>query len=125
MDWADMTTYLGVIMQSNLKCDQHVALKKDKASKNLGAIKHTNKPHKKDGYWLTPACAAQYWSTLTLWNPTIAKEIESLWMLQDGAVRFIVKLRGQESVTEACSELGPQPLKQRRRNHRLSCLMKI
>ena len=66
MDWADTTTYLGVIMQSNLKCDQHVALKKDKASKNLGAIKHTNKPHKKDGYWLTPACAAQHWNTLTL-----------------------------------------------------------
>ena len=38
MDWADTTTYLGVIMQSNLKFDQHMALKKDKASKNLGTI---------------------------------------------------------------------------------------
>ena len=41
MDWADMTTYLGgVIMQSNLKFDQPMPLKKAKASKILGAIKH-------------------------------------------------------------------------------------
>ena len=38
MDWADTTTYLGVIMQSTIKFDQHMALKKDKASKTLGAI---------------------------------------------------------------------------------------
>ena len=40
IDWADKTTYLGVVMQSNLKFDQHIALKKDKASKTLEAIKH-------------------------------------------------------------------------------------
>ena len=40
MDWADTTTYLGVVMQSNLEFDQHMAFKKDKASKTLGAIKH-------------------------------------------------------------------------------------
>ena len=41
MDWADTTTYLGgVIMQSNLKFDQPMPLKKAKASKILGAIKH-------------------------------------------------------------------------------------
>ena len=32
-DWTDTTTYLGVVMQSNLKFNQHIALKKDKASK--------------------------------------------------------------------------------------------
>ena len=32
MNWADTTTYLGVTMQSNFKFDQHVALKKNKAS---------------------------------------------------------------------------------------------
>ena len=46
-------------------------------------------------------------------------------MLQHRAVRFIARLTGRESVTEACSELGLQPLKKRRRNHRLSLLMKI
>ena len=33
MNWADMTTYLGVIMQSNLKFVQHMVLKKDKVLK--------------------------------------------------------------------------------------------
>ena len=61
----------------------------------------------------------------TLWVPALAKEIESLEMLQDRAVRFIAILRGRESAMEACSELGLQPLKQRRRNHRLSLLLKI
>ena len=51
MDWADTTIYLGVIMQSNLEYDQHIALKKNKASKTLGAIKHILKQgHKKAGY---------------------------------------------------------------------------
>jgi len=46
-------------------------------------------------------------------------------MLQHRAVRFIAELKGQESVTEACSQLGLQPLKQRPRTHRLTLLMKI
>ena len=40
MDWADTKTYLGAIMYSNFKFDQQMALKKDKDSKTLGAIKH-------------------------------------------------------------------------------------
>jgi len=40
MGWVDPATYLGVVIQSNLKFDQYIALEKDKASKLLGAIKH-------------------------------------------------------------------------------------
>ena len=47
----------------------------------------------------------------TVWNPTLAKEIESLEMQQHRAVRFIAILRGRESVTEAYFELGLQPFK--------------
>jgi len=62
-----------------------------------------------------------------VWDLTLAKDIhiESLEMLQHRFVRFIAGLKGQESVTEACSQLGLQPLKQRRRTHRLNLLMKI
>ena len=60
-----------------------------------------------------------------MWDPTLAKEIESLEMLQHRAVRFIARLRGRESVTEACSELSLQLFKQICRHHRLSLLMKI
>jgi len=62
-----------------------------------------------------------------VWNPTLAKDIviESLKMLQHRAVRFIDGLKGRESVTEACSQFGRQPLKERRRTHRLNLFMNI
>ena len=67
MDWADTTTYLGDIMQSNLKLDQHMALMVDEALKNFGEINHIIKQAtQKASYWLSLACVAQYWSTLTL-----------------------------------------------------------
>ena len=46
-------------------------------------------------------------------------------MLQRRAVQVIAILKERKSVTEACSELGLLPLKWRRKNHRLSLLMKI
>ena len=49
MNWTNTTTYLGVIMQSNLKFDQHMALKNDKASKTLGANKHILKQAPQEG----------------------------------------------------------------------------
>ena len=41
-----------------------------------------------------------------MWNPTLAKDVEPLEMSQHRAVRFIVRLRGWESVTEPYSELS-------------------
>ena len=104
-----------------------MVLKKDKASKTLGAIKHILKQAPQEGRLLayTSLCRPILEYADTVWNPTLTKEIESLEMLQHKAVRFIARLRGREGVTEACSELGLQPLKQRRRNHRLSLVMKI
>jgi len=46
-----------------------------------------------------------------VWDPTLAKDIESLEMLQHSAVRFIAGLKLQESVTEAWSQLDLQLLK--------------
>jgi len=52
-----------------------------------------------------------------MWDPTLAKDIESLEMLQHSVVRFIAELKRRESVTKAGSQLGLQPLKHRRRTH--------
>ena len=60
-----------------------------------------------------------------MWDPILAKEIKSLEMLQHKAIQFIARLRRQESFTEACSKFGLQPLKQKRKNHRLSLLIEI
>ena len=43
IDWADTIYYLGVIMQSNLKFEQRMALKKDKASKLKSNISPTKR----------------------------------------------------------------------------------
>ena len=47
------------------------------------------------------------------------------YSLQSKAVRFIRNLKGGESVTEAKTMLGLVPLADRRKNHRVSLLMKI
>ena len=104
-----------------------MTLKKDKASKTLGAIKHILKQAPQKGWLLvySSLCCTILEYADNVWDPTLAKEIESLEMLQHSAVQFIARLRRRENVTAACSELGLQPLKQRRKNHRLSLLIKI
>ena len=77
MDWADTTTYLGVVMQSNLKFNQHIALKKDKASKTLGAIKHILKQAPQEGRLLayTSLCGPILEYAVTVWVLTLAKKL--------------------------------------------------
>ena len=77
MDWADTTTYLSVVLQSNLKFDQHKALKKDKASKTLGAIKHILKQALQEGRLLayTSLCRPIPEYADTVWDPTLTNEI--------------------------------------------------
>ena len=104
-----------------------MTLKKDKASKTLGAIKHILKQAPQKGRLLvySSLCCTILEYAYNVWDPTLAKNIESLEMLQHRAVRFIARLRGRESVMEACSKLGIQTLKQRRRNHKLFLLVKV
>ena len=87
MDWAGTTIYLGVVMQSSLKFDQHIAFKKDIASKTLGAIKYILKQSPQEGRLL--AYTSLYRPILeytdTVWDPTLAKEVEYLEMLQHRA----------------------------------------
>ena len=93
----------------------------------LGAIKHILKQAPQEGWLLayTSLCRPILEYSDTVWDPTLAKEMESLEMLQHRAVQLIARLSRRDSVTGSCSELGLQPLKQRRKNHRLSLLMKI
>ena len=109
------------IMQSNIKFDQHMPLKKDKASETQEATKHILKQDPQEGRLLayTSLCRPGLEYADTMWNPKLAKKIESedatTWTVQ-----IIARSRGQKSVTKVCSELGLQALKQRRKNHRLS-----
>lgn len=59
------------------------------------------------------------------WDPTQQKEIESLEMVQNMAVRVISGLKGRRGVTEAKEKLQLTPLVERRKNSRIKLLMKI
>ena len=87
IDWPDTITYLGVVIESNFKYDQHIAFKKDIALKTLGAIKYILKQSPQEGRLL--AYTSLYRPILkytdTVWDPTLAKEVEYLEMLQHRA----------------------------------------
>jgi len=100
MDWVDTTIYLEVVMQSNLKLDHHITLEKDKASKILGAIKHVLCEAPREGKLLSYTSLLYPIHAGTVWDPTSAKEIESLEMLQHRVVRFIAGIKERESVNE-------------------------
>ena len=61
----------------------------------------------------------------TLWDPTDKRTVDFLEKIQSKAVRFIRNPKGRESVTEAKALLGLVPLVDRRKNHRVSLLMRI
>ena len=61
----------------------------------------------------------------TLWDPTDKRSVDSLEKIQSKAVHFIRNLKGRESVTEAKTLLRLVPLADRRKNHRVSLLMRI
>jgi len=67
-------------MQSNLKFDRYITLQKDKASKILGAIKNALHEAPREGKLLayTSLCHLILEHADTIWNPTLAKDIESL-----------------------------------------------
>ena len=46
-------------------------------------------------------------------------------MVKNRAVRFISRLKGRDSVSEAQCELGLQTLQEQRKNHRLTLLTRI
>ena len=127
LEWAGETKYLGVTMQTDLKFNQHIAEKTMKASKILGAIKHTLHDAPKNGRLLayTSLCRPIMEYADTLWDPCSKQTIESMEMVQRRAVRFIDRLSGRVSVSEARSKLGLSPLQDRRKSHRLSLLMRI
>ena len=66
-----------------------MALKKAKALKTLGAIEHIIKQAPQEGRLLayTSLCRSMYADTV--WGPTLAKEIESLEILQHKAANSL------------------------------------
>ena len=121
------TKYLGVLIQSDLKFSHHITSKINTANRVLGSIKYTlhDAP--------TPAKLLAYLSLCrpvleysdVLWDPADKASCQKLELVQNKAIRFIKSIKGRSGVTAGRCSLGLQTLEQRRKNHRLSLLMKI
>jgi len=60
-----------------------------------------------------------------LWDPADKASCQRLELVQNKAIRFVKNIKGRRGITEGRDSLELQTLEQRRRNHRLSLLMKI
>ena len=102
MDEADTATYLGVIVQWNLKFDLHITAKKTKLEKlrTIKHILHTSSPKRRPVTGFHKLAQPNNGACRHVRNPTLAKENQSLEMLQHRAVRTPVRLRGRASVTQ-------------------------
>ena len=60
-----------------------------------------------------------------VWDPSLAKHIDLIEMLQRRAVRFTSNLRSREGVTSQREALGLELLQNRRKDLRVKLLLKI
>jgi hypothetical protein len=124
----DKFRYLGVIIDEELKIDDHIAQVVTKSNQAMGFTRrHTRgcseqtklkcyttfvRPH------LDYACAA--------WDPHLARHVHSLEMIQRRAVRFVSNKYDRDiSVSNIINMLNLEPLDERRRRLRLNLFYKI
>ena len=73
----------------------------------------------------TTLCRPQVEYASTIWDTSTKQLQHELDMVQNGAIRFICKLKGRDSVTEALEKLGVQTLGVRRKTSRRNFLLRI
>lgn len=123
----DITKYLEVVLQSDLKFKKHISDIMGSANRTLGCIKYTlhGAPEKAKLLAYTSLCRPKLEYADVLWDPSDNASIEDLELVQNKAVRFIKNIKGRRGVTEARTSLGIQTLQERRKAHRISLLMRI
>ena len=90
-------------MQQNLKFDKHISEKVDKASRILGANKHTIRTAPKQSKLLAynSLCRPVMEYADTLWDTTDKQSTDFLEKIESKAVCCISNLKGRVSVNEA------------------------
>ena len=118
LNYVDEIKYLGVVMQSNLKFNRHIASKVNSAKKVLECIK----------YALNDASqSAKLLPYSSLCRPILeyAASIRELDAVQNRAIRFVKSIKGRYGITEGLTALGLQKLNDRRKFHRFALMTKI
>ena len=123
LECVDQTAYLGIEMQSNLKFDKLIMSKIKIASKFLGCIKYCLHEASERGKLLAYTIILEYGDTL--WDPSDNTTSDAIEHVQSQAVCFITNDKGRRRVTEGRAQLELKPLKDRRKSHRLSLLIRL
>ena len=127
LEYVPSTKYLGVVLQENLKFDEHIHNKTQDARKQLGMVKRAL-------YWAPEKARLTGYKSLCLphleyaaaaWDPSTKKDIDEIENVQDSATRFIANIKGRHGLDEAKQRLGLVPLAERRRRRRIELLMAI
>jgi hypothetical protein len=127
LEVVDETKYLGVVLQSNLKFNSHIAAKTCRARQQLGMIKRVlyDAPEKAKLIAYTSLCRPHVEYACTVWDPSSKSLQHDLEMIQNNAIRFICKIKGRESITTARDKLHIQTLSDRRKNSRQTLLLRL
>jgi hypothetical protein len=120
-------TYLGVLINQNLKWDDHISAIILKANRALGMLRRVlyKTPRKIKLVAYKTICRSLVEFSSEVWDPSFRKDIERLEMVQNRAVRFVCDLRGICSVSEARAEIELESLEERRRNQRKKFLLNL
>ena len=96
LNYVDEIKYLGVVMQSNLKFNRHIANRVNSAKKVLGCIKYAlndaSQPAKLLAY--SSLCRPILEYADVLWDPSNATSIQELEAAQNRAIRFVKSIKG-------------------------------
>jgi len=117
----DSFKYLGVLIQSNLKWDEHINKKVSEATRTLGLIRRSlfDAPKHVKLIAYQTLCRPKLEYAVEVWDPFLRKHIDLLESVQNKAVRFVLKLRGICSITNSREQLGLATLKDRRYRQRI------
>ena len=127
LEVVDETKYLGVTIQSDLKFNKHITSKTAKARQQTGMVKRAlyDAPERAKLLAYTSLCRPHVEYASAVWDPALEYLKHDIEMVQNNAIRFISKLKGRDSITEARGKLNLQTLCERRQNSRRSLLMRL
>lgn len=116
LETTDTTKYLGIIIANDLKWTKQTEYASKKANSNLGMLRRqlygTNKNTRLTLYKTIIRPKLEYASAA--WSPQLKQDQQCLEKVQRRSVRWILKLKKYDSVTEASEHLDLDQLKHRR-----------
>lgn len=127
LQWVDHYKYLGVVVQSNLKWDNHVYAQIMKATQMLGLVKRilseAPTPIRALAYRALVRPHLEYASEV--WDPHYNHQVAALEVVQNKALRFVYRIGERDySMSSLRLEKGWDTLADRRADHRLSLFRK-